>query len=57
MLVLLNASDQPAPFELNLPGAHQLVDVLNGGEVFHVAQGSVRIDPVWPHWVRVLRVT
>jgi cyclomaltodextrinase / maltogenic alpha-amylase / neopullulanase len=59
LLVLLNASDQPAPFELNLPfaGAHQLVDVLNGGEAFQVAGGKARIDPVWPQWVRVLRVT
>ena len=42
VLVLLNASDQPAPFELKLPGAHQLVDVLNGGEVFHISQGKVQ---------------
>ncbi len=58
MIVLLNASDQPASFEVNLPlaGASQLVDVLNDGEVFHAAQGKVRIDTVWPHWARVLEV-
>jgi hypothetical protein len=40
-----------------LTGAHQLVDVLNGGEVWEVRRGMARIDRVWPHWARILTVS
>ena len=57
VIVLINAADRPAPFDLTVPvaGARQLTDVLNAEETFQVRDRRVRLD-VWPHWARILVV-
>ena len=58
VLVLLNAAEKPSAFELPVPlgdGA-RLVDLLNGGENFHVMGGRLRVESVPPHCVRILQV-
>ena len=54
VVVLLNASEAPARFDIPLPLADgtQLEDVLNNGETFRVEQGRLQVDPVHPCWAR-----
>jgi cyclomaltodextrinase len=56
IVVLVNAADQPAAFDFDLPSnrAHLLLDLLNPGESFDVHGPRVHIDPVWPYWARIL---
>jgi len=56
VVVLLNASDQPADFDVPLSSAisGQLVDLLNPGESFPVSKGRLKVDAVYPRWGRVL---
>lgn len=58
VVVALNAADQPVPLELPLPIANgrQLVDLLNPDDTFPVMDGRVKINPVWPHWARIMVV-
>lgn len=58
MIVALNAAADPVPVEIRIPARDGavLVDVLNDGERFTVRSGRVRLDPLWPHWARILRV-
>ncbi|HEY3313048.1 MAG TPA: alpha-amylase family glycosyl hydrolase [Anaerolineales bacterium] len=55
-IVQLNAADHPANFELPdvFSGHMRFVDVLNGGEDFEVANGSL-VNMVNPHWARILQ--
>ncbi|MFZ5880787.1 MAG: alpha-amylase family glycosyl hydrolase, partial [Chloroflexota bacterium] len=58
VVVLVNAADEAAAVELNLPEVHggQLVDLLDGGEAISIsAEGKVKVD-VWPHWLRIMAV-
>jgi hypothetical protein len=54
----LNAAAKPARLELNLDGwaGTEVVDLLNGGEVFPIRGGRLALDLVWTHWVRILAV-
>lgn len=54
-IVLINAADRPAPFDVTLPiaGAQQLIDALNAEETFQIVRNHVRVE-VWPHWARIL---
>ncbi|MFZ6027404.1 MAG: alpha-amylase family glycosyl hydrolase [Chloroflexota bacterium] len=58
VVVLLNASEQPAAFDVPLAahGAHHAVDLLNPDERFPCSDGRLRVDNVWPNWARVLLV-
>ncbi len=57
VVVTINASSQPAPFvlDVSVPGAHRLVDHLNGGVSFPVCHREVRLETP-PCWTRILRV-
>jgi glycosidase len=62
MVILVNAADKPASFELKLAAGQggrllcgTLVDRLNPGETFPVVDGQAVI-PVWPGWGRILSV-
>ena len=56
VVVLLNASEGPASFTVPCcaGGASQMVDVLNSGERFYIADGYLRVRKVHPHWARIL---
>jgi cyclomaltodextrinase len=56
VVVLVNASDQPAAFEFSLPAesGRRLVDLLNPGDEFPIVAGQARVDAVWPCWARIL---
>ncbi len=59
VVVALNAAENPAPLEVTVPGGagRVLRDMLNPGESFPISnQGKVKIDPIWPHWARILSV-
>lgn len=57
VLVLVNAAAQPAAFRIPVPArGSRLVDLLNGGDAFPIANGQATVDPVWPRWARILRV-
>ena len=54
-VVIVNAAEQPVPVEVTIASrSNRLVDVLNPGDTFPVRQGLARIDPIWPHWGRIL---
>ena len=55
-IVLVNAADAPAPFEFPVPLADgtELRDALNKGETFRAEKGKLKVDPVHPHWARIL---
>ena len=55
-IVLVNSADVPAPFEFPaaLAEGAELRDVLNNGEIFRVEKGRLKVDPVHPHWARIL---
>jgi glycosidase len=56
-IVLLNAADDPASFEIPIPsGGSRLVDWLNSGDSFPISAGRASIPEVWPHWARILVV-
>jgi glycosidase len=58
VVVLLNASDQPAAFDVlfSTNRAHEMVDLLNPGEVFPLRNGRLQVDAVWSNWARVLEI-
>ena len=58
VVVAVNASDQPAALEIEVPVGHgdRLVDLLNPGESFALRKGRAEIDAVWPRWARILAV-
>ncbi len=58
VIVVINAADRPVAVDVpvSLTGARRLSDVLNGGESIPVTNGRARIDPVWAHWARVMKV-
>jgi glycosidase len=55
-VVLLNASDQPAAFDVTFSanGRHRVVDLLNPGESFPIVNGRLQVETVPPNWARVL---
>jgi cyclomaltodextrinase len=57
VVVLLNAADAPAGFEVSVPAsATGAVDLLNGGERFPVQPGCLRVEQVQPYWGRILKL-
>jgi cyclomaltodextrinase len=56
VVVLLNASEKPAAFDLPIDakGASRMMDLLNPGESFPIADGRLRVEKVWPTWARIL---
>ena len=60
IVVAVNSDTKPASLNLDLGQAgiegRELVDLLNDGEVFHVQNGKVKLDPLWPNWARILLV-
>ena len=59
VIVAVNAADEPACLELDVPSCREgtLVDLLNPGDAFPVRDGRARIDAVWPCWARIMRVS
>ena len=58
VVVLLNAADAPASFEVSVPASYtSAVDLLNGGEHFAVQPGRLKVDQVPACWGRVLKLT
>jgi cyclomaltodextrinase len=59
VVVLVNASAEPAAFDLSIPPGYgnRLVDVLNPGEDFPVDGKEAHVDVVPPHWARIMKVT
>jgi cyclomaltodextrinase len=58
VVVLLNAVDAPAGFDVSVPlHAAYAVDLLNGGAHFPVQQGRLKVGEVPACWGRVLRLT
>ena len=57
VVVLLNAAETPARFELDLPlRANQAADLLNEGETFNLENGKLVVESVPPRWGRVLKL-
>jgi len=58
VVVLVNASDKPAPFNVSVPShaGDQLVDLLDPGEKVSVIDGQAAVDAVSPYWARIMRV-
>ncbi len=57
VVVLLNAADAPASFEVSVPASYtSAADLLNGGEDFPVRQGRLKVDGVPACWGRALRL-
>ncbi len=56
VVVLVNASDKPASFDLAIPDCHcnKLIDLLNPGEEFAMRNGRAKINVVWPCWARIM---
>jgi len=55
VVVLLNASSQPADFDIQLPlDASHALDRLNPGEEFPIQNNRLRVGAVDAHWGRVL---
>lgn len=56
-IVTLNSSERPAAMEFHVPGVAnvRLVDLLNPGEYFYIRNYTLRVDPLWPNWVRILQ--
>ena len=58
IIVLLNAADSPASFEVKIPeNFSAALDLLNGGERFPVQQGRLKVETVPACWGRVLKLT
>lgn len=57
VIVAVNASDKPIALEVDLPvNGVSLEDWLNPGDPIQICNRRARIDPLWPHWGRILRV-
>lgn len=58
VVIAINAAEQPVSFEIAVPwtNAQHLVDVLNDHNSIPVTNGRARIDHLWAHWARVMRV-
>lgn len=57
LVILLNAADKPALLEVNVPAnVIGAIDVLNHGERFTVRNGRLRVEQVYPHWARILKL-
>jgi cyclomaltodextrinase len=58
VIVAVNASDKLVSLDIALPPLEgtRAVDVLDGETTVPVESGRVRIDPVYPHWARILIV-
>jgi cyclomaltodextrinase / maltogenic alpha-amylase / neopullulanase len=57
VIVLLNAADHDAPFDIPLamPNGTRLVDLLNPGDEFRVEAGRLRVEKVHSCWGRILK--
>jgi cyclomaltodextrinase / maltogenic alpha-amylase / neopullulanase len=57
VVVMLNAEDTPALVEVSVPtNTTGAVDLLNQSERFEVEQGRLRVEQVYPHWARLLKL-
>ena len=58
VIVAVNASGKPLRLDLPLDGlpGSRAVDLLDPGQPVPVRGGRLRLDPVYPHWARVLRL-
>jgi glycosidase len=57
VIILLNASAQPASFQLALPvNGSRAEDVLNPGRDYPIENGKITIEEVNAHWGRILVV-
>lgn len=57
LVVLLNSSDIPASFNLELPmSANKVIDLLHNNEIFTVEGNLLRIPQVPAYWGRILKV-
>jgi cyclomaltodextrinase len=57
VVVLLNAAEAPAGFEVSVPGYFSgAVDLLNGDERFPLQQGCLKVEAVPTCWGRVLKL-
>ena len=57
LVILLNAADAPAAFDLNLPfNASNAIDLLNTNERFAIENSQLHIENTGPHWGRVLSI-
>jgi glycosidase len=57
VVVAVNASHEPARFELSIPiNATKVLDLLNPGESFPIHDGKLVIDAVPPCWARWLKL-
>lgn len=57
MVVAVNAAPEPVEVDLRLPVREgKLVDLLNAGETFEIRNHQVRVEPLPPHWARIMEV-
>jgi cyclomaltodextrinase len=58
VIVLLNAASTNATFDIlvSLPHGTKLVDLLNPNDEFHVDNGRLRVEKVYPCWARILHI-
>ncbi len=57
VVVLLNAADAPASFDISVSGNFSVaVDMLNGGERFSIQQGRLKVPEVPACWGRILQL-
>jgi len=58
LVILLNSSDYPSGMNFQLPGIQnaQAVDLLNPQDIFLVRNGQIRVEPLWPNWLRILKI-
>lgn len=57
LVVLLNAADKPARFDIGVPLTFTSgVDLLNHGERFTIQQGRLQVEEVYSHWGRIIRL-
>jgi cyclomaltodextrinase len=59
VVVAVNASEDPIALSLAVPDAActRLCDLLDPGKCFPISRGIVDIDPIEPHWARILAGT
>ena len=57
VIVLVNAAETPACFDLPVTWTDgmQFIDLLNEEGTFRVDRGHLKVDPVHPHWARILK--
>lgn len=58
LVIAVSAEPKPVNQEIRLPDAPDgaLVDLLNPGQSFPLKNGRAQLDPLWPHWARVLEL-